>query len=145
MWLSWYKRQYSFWRHMLLCSLYVNNWSHAYKSLYSTLLFNLSIFNSDICWSHISMYFWHILCMPFQILKYSTLRMYCVFYIFVDSRGPSVPLAAVSFFLERNSLWISRNVLFLVSGTTKKMYVATKQQITRKTRKQYCFRPFWER
>lgn len=42
---------------------------------------------------------------------------------------------------ERNSFWISRNVLFLVSGMMKKMYVAVKEQMAKNTRKQYCCSP----
>lgn len=44
---------------------------------------------------------------------------------------------------DRNSFWISRNVLFLVSGMIKKMYVAVKEQITKNTRKQYCCSPIY--
>lgn len=64
-------------------------------------------------------------------------------HIEVDINVVLTPLAWQDLLLreDRNSFWISRNVLFLVSGMMKKMYVAVKEQMTKNTRKQYCCRP----
>lgn len=62
--------------------------------------------------------------------------------IFQNSVGsaPS-PLWAFLCLNDLKSFWISTKVLFLVSGMTKKMYVAVKEQTARNTRKQYCCSP----
>ena len=51
-----------------------------------------------------------------------------------------IPVASTvrAFLEDLNSFWISTKVLFLVSGRTKKMYMAIQVQTAMKTRKQYC-------
>lgn len=66
-----------------------------------------------------------------------------MFYIEVDDSDAVNPSALKTFrFLkDPNMFWISRKVLFLVSGTTKKMYIAINEQMAKNTRKQYCCSP----
>lgn len=70
-------------------------------------------------------------------------ELWVIFHIEVDNSVVPAPSALQAFLLleDWKSFWISRKVLFLVSGTTRKMYVATKEQMAKNTRKQYCCSP----